>query len=850
MTCGYIDFTGCRLVRAVMLIVIGVLSAACTEDTVVERSGMALLHVQMQIDAKVMTPRGPEDGVVAEVPSEDDMRMRLIRVGSPYGHEWESIADYPSDELLSPGDYTVEFFNEEDITEGFDRACFYGSKGVRLSDGDEAGCDVVCALANAMVDVDFTHEAVSSFAGIKAVVHVSGGDYFTYLSSEMRPLYLRPGKLSVDLGLTMADGTELLCNVCRDIDVKACNYYQISIDCVDTSEEPVIKAVFDSRFGIDDIEIRIDRELLSSAVPVLEPHGFVSGDALVITEGDRAGMPVGIGISGKSSDGIIMTTVSPSLVEAGWPQEVDLVSASDEVIDRMSDLGLSIDRGADGAVRYLDFSEVIPALRIISGKTRSEFTLRGVNTLGKVSDPVCLAVELSAVDFTLLDVPDIEFCDEELDIKVSSTSLTLDENLAVEILDNRDRWNPVEISNVESLGAGQYRIGMKLPVSMSAHETLRVLYCGNEVGRFTTRRKVPDYSVRIDAFATSVHIKIDAADADIAGKIAENLKVFVNGGRVDAVVRYPEAAMVIAGVLRPDTEYTLRTSVLSDATPADFTSEVKFTTERDIQLPNGDFEDQEQTISYSDMPSGGRYSQNIVDIFNQQNYRSFSVSTPRKWATTNDKTFCRGASNHNTWYMCPSVNAVSDCASGVSAMKIQSVAWDTDGARIPDYRQSGLPYTHYSKNVPDITHRSAGKLFIGEYSFDASTLSERYNEGVEFASRPSALNGYYRYIPVYSNPADRGLVRVEVIGVVNGAEIVVAHGSMLLAPVTGYTTFSLPLKYEKFGVKAVRIKVMFASGSDVGSIEYESENVVTLDDMPSATSLGSTLWIDALTLSY
>ncbi|MDE5750975.1 MAG: hypothetical protein K2H87_09470 [Duncaniella sp.] len=51
-------------------------------------------------------------------------------------------------------------------------------------------------------------------------------------------------------------------------------------------------------------------------------------------------------------------------------------------------------------------------------------------------------------------------------------------------------------------------------------------------------------------------------------------------------------------------------------------------------------------------------------------------------------------------------------------------------------------------------------------------------------------------------------------------------------------------------MKATRIKVMFASSADIGTIAEETAAIVTLSDPKTATSTGGQLWIDNITLGY
>ncbi|MDE6378136.1 MAG: hypothetical protein K2K72_05270, partial [Duncaniella sp.] len=66
----------------------------------------------------------------------------------------------------------------------------------------------------------------------------------------------------------------------------------------------------------------------------------------------------------------------------------------------------------------------------------------------------------------------------------------------------------------------------------------------------------------------------------------------------------------------------------------------------------------------------------------------------------------------------------------------------------------------------------------------------------------------------------------------------------------GYTAFSVPLVYNRYGVKATRIKVMFASSASIGDIAHETSTIVTVPDPVHSRSLGSRLWIDNVTLAY
>ena len=77
-------------------------------------------------------------------------------------------------------------------------------------------------------------------------------------------------------------------------------------------------------------------------------------------------------------------------------------------------------------------------------------------------------------------------------------------------------------------------------------------------------------------------------------------------------------------------------------------------------------------------------------------------------------------------------------------MVIRNVAWDANGTT-PSKTGGAFNTTYYNTNVPSMSNRSAGKLFLGSYSYSGN--SESYNEGTSFSSRPSTMKGWYKYTP-------------------------------------------------------------------------------------------------------
>ena len=129
-------------------------------------------------------------------------------------------------------------------------------------------------------------------------------------------------------------------------------------------------------------------------------------------------------------------------------------------------------------------------------------------------------------------------------------------------------------------------------------------------------------------------------------------------------------------------------------------------------------------------------------------------------------------------------------------------------------------------------------------------MEETYNDIVDWQARPMSLNGYYKYSPSRNNPSDVGLAIIEVYGEVDGERKVIGSSVAHLPVANSYTAFRAALSYSYFGVKATGLKVMFASSSSIGTIAEESASIVTTPYPEEGASVGSTLWLDHVNLSY
>lgn len=264
------------------------------------------------------------------------------------------------------------------------------------------------------------------------------------------------------------------------------------------------------------------------------------------------------------------------------------------------------------------------------------------------------------------------------ELVIASDSDNLGDNLAIYGSNDGVEWHDCGIISVTPIvGTDRSRVAFSLPTTSSNEVKLKVEYCGRPVGEATMQVVAPSFTIDVDAFALSAMIKVNGGSESMTRLITSRATVMADGRQCHVISRDVERGIITVGDLKPSTSYTFTATVADDATEADLTPAVKATTEAAATIANPGFEDiKYHALKYKGMPSGGRYSQTIVEIYNQQNYTSFDLNVPEKWATTNAKTFCLKAKNINTWYVQPSVYTVDDCAGGNFAVKLQSVAWD------------------------------------------------------------------------------------------------------------------------------------------------------------------------------
>ena len=260
-------------------------------------------------------------------------------------------------------------------------------------------------------------------------------------------------------------------------------------------------------------------------------------------------------------------------------------------------------------------------------------------------------------------------------------------------------------------------------------------------------------------------------------------------------------------------------------------------TESVVQLP--DFtQGWGKTIFCGTINKGGKYNHSSFwgdNRFDTTNLTALDFDENESWATVNEKTVPISGVK-NTWYMIPSSMKQSN------GILMRNVAWTVATSDPPSRNAIGAS-TLNDLTPPTHGHHSAGKLFLGSYSYNHSTNVEIYNEGISFTSRPIKLKGTYTYV---ANNDQGGIVTVIVENREGGQTLKLAEGSEVLTATSSQKDFTVDLTYNTmFEKKATHLRVMFASSSNASNTQsVEDSKIKTTDNKGEAISTGSELYID------
>lgn len=850
------------------------LLVSCANEENQVDSGYGSINVKVSADYQVVpVTRSTTEITETTNPDVSEFALKLVSVDGSFSRAWDSLADFDPAEKIPVGTYTMSAYYGNLEEEGFDKPYYLGQSDVAVRYRENTPVEILCTLANVKVTVEYSDAFKKYFADYATTIHAAEGDYIKFEKEETRAAYVKPGKITIQTYLKKQNGIESTFEPAAIENAQPRQHYRIKLDIADNAAgEAQLSISFDETTETQPIAIDISDEVMVAPAPSFLPAGFEPGTPLEVKENSYPdNRQANISLTAKAGlAACTLTTSSACLESEGWPREIDLVNLSSENRALLSRLGLKLKGFTEmgSKMGFIDFAELFAHLHTLDGSDMHTFTLSAKDMYGKVSEsPITLSVKSIPITFALQTPEPVFVGSKSVTIPVEFDGAYIDQ-VKFSYL-NAEGAKVNSNSTVVSSEGNLYQIKISIEATDKPVVVEGSYANGAKTSTISIPVKTPAFTItaeEYDIWARRATVKLTAEDSQYQEAVDRYAVLFANStGQWETVAStLSQGRRVITG-LNPDTRYQLRGSCNSGQDNVNYSGDLTLRTESAAAVPNGDFEEIAQTISVTDMNQGGKYS---VWPVNYQNTCSFTIQEPTGWASVNAKTCNLSAANQNSWFVIPSTYNTTltwdayrsfapstvtpdlyrdlTAQSGSNAMVVRNVAWDANGTT-PATSGGAFNTTYYNTNVPGIANRSAGKLFLGSYSYSGG--SETYTEGVSFASRPSALKGWYKYANDGNDPTETGIVTVTLL---NGQKVI-ATGTARLSAAADYTEFSVPVTYSVTNQKATTLRIMITSSNHASYNQSEESAAIKTsvsNGQYESASRGATLTIDNLTFTY
>lgn len=808
-------------------------------------------------------------------PDAEAFALKLTSADGSYSHTWPTLSAFPADQGFKIGTYTLAAYYGDENAEGFEQPYYYGEQTFQVREDENTDVNITASLANSMVSIIYTDAFKAYFKDYSAKVRTAGSvNEIAFPAGEDRPAYIKPGEVSVMVSFTKQNGVGANFQP-TEFTAEPRHHYRITFDVNDGEVgQAQLSITFDDTLEQENVTIDLSDELLAAPAPEITPQGFSVETPMEIMERTTPASPVRFFIRAKSGISKATLTVNSSVVLPFNKKEFDICTLSEAELAQLTaagikETGLSRNPGTLAQIDMTGFLGNLPA-------GTHTFRLETRDKMGKTNEPVILTVNAAALQIEIPTPATVFEGSSEGLLTINFNGTDLEHNLTIEAEDDygvarqcvinsiTPRTNAMRRSNAFPMV--QYDVDFVLPES-SRDVKVYIKYKGATIATTVIKRVNAEYTLQADPFAHFVVIR-PVGDEALLPKLVSSLRFFAGGSELKVEWRNQEQGLVMLSGFQPNTDYTI-TSTLSGGTSLAMSGSVQVHTETVQAIPNGDFETLTEKYNIPSLNQGDVYHRVAIWGSDMQNKQALKISEPSGWATTNAKTLNLSASVQNSWFVIPSVfNTTLDflstvdkqggmggqtgkpdaytfvAQSGTNAMVLRNVAYDPAGTLPGVDKGTKVPDKYFNTKAPSsIAHKAAGKLFLGSYAYNNGT--ETFTQGVNFTSRPTALTGFYRYLPV---GADQGYVIVQIM---NG-NTVIGEGTLNLAEQNDYAIFKVPVVYSSYFTKATGLRVLFASSSRQGTVAQETANLTTENHIGlfEQEARGSVLVVDNISFIY
>ncbi len=806
-----------------VLLGIGALAAAsllagCADEWGPSRSGSGRISPVVGIDTEALTTTASsraEGDLTA-----DDLSLRLSKTDGSYANTWDRLADFPLDAEFGVGEYLLEAFYGDAAEEGYDKPYYHGEALLTVADGKTTTLAFTAGLANSMISIDYTDAFKKYMADWSATVKGTGEH--AYAKDETRPVYVTSGPVEVAISFTKPNGLTATTTLPK-LTAEPRHHYVLTVNVNDGGVgDAALEITFPDELGLETIDIDLSDKLLATEPPVVDADGFTSGEGIEMVAGIPAeGNYAVTAVAQAQLQAVTLTTTSPSLIKQGWPEEIDLLSATADMQAKLQALGLKalgLWHNPD-MMAVIDFTGVLGNLKVDAQTDNvNTFSIVVKDKLGRESEPVDFVVNVESVNLSLASADEYYIPGESLKARLSFNGSQPAENIHFSYsfaVSGTDK--PLEVESVETVssrGMSDYIVSF-VPPTLEDDITLKA-ECGGVVNTVKIPRIPFDFAIaENDVYSNHAYAKVTVrAGAEGLDGTPEILASTDGGNTFAPVSAALENDYYHITWLTPNTAYTFRARIGDIKSCA-----VERTTEAELQLKNGNLD---ADVKYDGSASNW---ENVVF---------------EGWGTNNAMTTSQGSNYAYT--RISGTKQTNDSHSGKAAV-ISTQGWgsgNTAAGSIGAMKYADCGLLHLGSTR---TERPAA------YSGVAGPLTtDDLACGIEFASRPSSVSFWYKYAP--KNSSDHGVAIVRVYDSVGNT---IAEGSLNLSKADAYKEVSIPLTYRPgISQKASGIYICFLSTGVQNALQKNSSwmNFPNFGNLSRGEYYGSRLYIDDIQLNY
>lgn len=832
----------------------------------------------------VQTTRGEET-----IPTADDFVLTLLN-GELQVKQWDSYTNLDEKEKIAVGEYVLKASYGEAKKEGFEVPYYEGSSDVRILEGENTDVDITCYLANVQLTVKCSEAVQKYFSSFTMQVRSSAGTPIDIAKDDARPVYLQPGLLVLEAQLKKQNATkETKLELLRIPETVIRQHYIVNVD-VNGGEvgSSMLNVTYHTVKSEEKVEIDLSDAALNIKEPVFTAQGFDNGQSITLREGSQPeSMKVTLNArAGIRSCDLLINSPYLNSESVGMAGMVELVPNSGESIamkQRVLDKGLRL-LGLDDNIERLaliDFTQLVMNMLCTGDADEaSTFTLRAVDKGGRVQEAeLSFTTILQSNQFSFPAITKqtmIGSTEAEATINLLTSGLTGEQdvnNVIFEYKDEAGGWMSATTEWISDDADEQKAHAVKIKNLPEVHRnlTIRARYGSKISVEQTLGYYIPDFRIiaePADIWARKATMKVEADSPAERDAVLKYLKLTYNSNDISTI--NSENTFLWAG-LEPGMTYAL-TGVCNEG--GEVTKEVPYElkTEAAAQLPNSDFEGSWISGFYDgkDVTKGGRWCKKQWNggAFTSEKL-TLEVKEPEGWTTTNMKTMPEGVSGVqlNTWYVVSSVDREQKEGLSGYCIRIRNVAWTANGTEIAPIGKESVVWSgvywetldeaggYKALNPPTCTlNNSAGRLFLGSYSYDGN---DKPIEGNSFSTRPKQLSFKYKYTSKTSGlTTDKGYVRVMLR---KGSKSILRDKEYIELELDGtpnVLTKTLDFPYPSVGCeKPDNICVMFCSsvgGKDWITTGEKIDNppIASEENKAQACVTGSELYIDDIELIY